>query len=610
MTSSKPLPSFRSPHAPPPPLPYLPLSFPPFHLCPPPRRVPPRRRPFRVPARLRRDARRLPTVLLRHLLSRRRRTKTALRLHRPFHQRAHPRPTQTNLQQRRHRRLPQRGLHLRRRRRPRAPRPPSPSYQSYTQHVRQLNGLPLNLWLTPDLKPFEGANYLPPTEEWGKEGFLTVAKRAASGWQSDPDAQRAKADEALATIESFLPTEAPAPLSASDRTRLLAEARETWLGLHDSANGGFGDPPKSLEPELLRFLLTDSSTRDAALTTLRALLRSPVRDPLDGGFFRYASDAEFRQPYFQKTLSDQARIALALLDAFKLTQDATFASAARDALLYAVDHLKGTAVEDSTAEAALASHFFTSAEIEKLLGPSAAAFNAAHDITAEGNIPADTFTNISAGQNLPRLIDPAATPRAQFADAYAKLLAHRRTRSTPARDDPATAGTRGLLLAALSRAATELDDPRFASAASTEFTTLREQFISADSTLRHLPDRPHPASPLDYAQVIAGLLAHNTPDSTALARQLLATLNTRHLSPSSHYLVASPENTPAFFLRVRATASYPGEPIAPEPTLLLALASHDLAPNDLPARLAAVIAADLQDSLEPPRGDALLALTP
>ena len=482
-------------------------------------------------------------------------------------------------------------------------------YQSYTQHVRQLNGLPLNVWLTPELKPFEGANYLPPTEEWGKEGFLTVAKRAAAGWQSDADAQRAKADEAIATIESFLPTEAPAPLSDADRARLLTEGRETWLGLHDSTNGGFGDPPKALEPELLRFLLTDASTREAALTTLRAIIRSPVRDPLDGGFFRYAGDAEYRQPYFQKTLSDQARIALALLDAFALTKDASFADAASDALLYSIDQLKGAAGEDATAEAALASHFFTTAEIEKLLGASAAAFNAAHGITRDGNVPAETFANIPAGHNLPRLVDPAATPRAQFTDAYAKLLAHRRTRATPFRDDPATAGARGLLLAALSRAATELKAPRFASAAATEFASLREQFLASESTLRRLPNRPHAASPVDYAQVIAGFVTHNTPDSIAVAKQLLGTLNTRHLGESFRYLAAAPDAGPEFFVRSRAIATYPGDPATAEPALLLALTRQSIDSKDLPSHLASAIATDLQESFDPPRGDVLLSLT-
>ncbi len=482
-------------------------------------------------------------------------------------------------------------------------------YQSYTQHVKQLNGLPLNIWLTPELKPFEGANYLPPTEEWGKEGFLTVAKRAAAGWQSDADAQRAKADEALATIESFLPTEAPAPLSTADRTRLLSEARETWLGLHDATHGGFGDPPKYLEPELLRFLLADPSTREAALTTLRTLISSPIRDPLDGGFFRYAGDAEYRQPYFQKTLADQARIALALVDAAQLTGESPFGEAARDALLYAIDHLKDAAVEDSTSEEALASQFWTAAEIEKLLGPSAAEFNAAHGVTADGNVPADTFSNIPAGHNLLRLVDPAATRRAKFADDYAKLLAHRRSRATPSRDDPATAGARGLLLAALSHVGAKQKEPRLAAAAATEFAALRELLVTPDSTLRHLPNRPHPASPLDYACVIHGLLAHNTPDATALAKQLLATLNARHLAESSRYLAAPAAAGPEFFLRPRAITSFPGEPVATEPAVLLALSMQDLATEDVSSRLAAAIAADLQDSFEPPRGDILLALS-
>src|SRR5207249_564936 len=34
-------------------------------------------------------------------------------------------------------------------------------YQAYVRQVKQLSGWPLNLWLTPELLPFEGGAYLP-----------------------------------------------------------------------------------------------------------------------------------------------------------------------------------------------------------------------------------------------------------------------------------------------------------------------------------------------------------------------------------------------------------------------------------------------------------------
>ena len=130
-------------------------------------------------------------------------------------------------------------------------------YQTYIQTAKQLRGLPLNIWLTPELKPIEGANYLPPTEEWGKEGFSTVAKRVAAGWKADPAVQRAKADEAATMVVDAQPTVRPEPANAGAIETLLGEAKEAWRARFDATNGGFGDPPKHPEAELMRCLLID-----------------------------------------------------------------------------------------------------------------------------------------------------------------------------------------------------------------------------------------------------------------------------------------------------------------------------------------------------------------
>lgn len=489
-------------------------------------------------------------------------------------------------------------------------------YQNYLQTLKQLRGLPLNLWLTPELKPFEGANYLPPTEEWGKEGFLTVARRAAAGWQADPAAQRAKADEAVATVGTARRTDAPPALTTADAARTLAAGFEAWQALHDSANGGFGEPPKQLEPELLRALLRHPAARDLALDTLRAILRGAVRDPLDGGFFRYASDAAWQLPYFQKNLIDQARMAIVLLDAARTSGEAGFADAARDALYFVLDSLRidaggYAAVLDATAETQTAAHLWTRDEIASALGPKDAdAFCGAFGITAEGNLAADALPGIeTGGRNLPFLADSTAAKG--FTGARAKLLKLRRERAAPTRDENATAAAHGLLLAAFARAGAELPDARLASAAQDQFAFVRTRLLRQDGALLHLATLATPATALDHALMIEGLLtlqsSANRAEAGQLARQLLGVLNTTFLDAAAgRYFAVFEDPAAGLWARVHTPPAANGEPPAAEPMVVLASSTHSLeAHADLLAR---AIAVDVDESAEAPRGDFLLAL--
>lgn len=498
-------------------------------------------------------------------------------------------------------------------------------FQTYVRTVKQLSGLPLNLFLTPELKPFEGANYLPPTEEWGKEGFLTVARRAANAWKADPAAQRAKAAEAVAAVAAAQLSPAPAAIDAAALASLLSSAQEAIRARADTAHGGFGEPPKYPEPELLRFLLQDAATRELAVTTLRAILRSPLRDPLDGGFFRYAQDAEWRQPYFQKNLIDQARLALALLDAAQLTHDAEFAAAASDALTFSLKRLADSkdgfaAGEDATAETAAGAYFWSLAELREILGESAATtFATACGATAEGNVPADAFPGVTTtGKNILARVNPPGDAAAEqaFALSATKLLAQRDRRPSPVRDDAATSGAHGVLLAALSRAGTELHDARFAAAAKSEYAFLRDHLLDRNVGLRRLAHRSTAAAPEDYALAADGLLAFHRATGEAkaetLARSLLAAATTRFFDPSAGRFWAVPEaGDSGIWTRVHAPTPTAGEPPSPEAAMLLALAAApppDKSSFDLASALTASIAAEVKDATDAPRGDLLLAL--
>ena len=227
-----------------------------------------------------------------------------------------------------------------------------PEVAAYAQHfitsVKQLKGYPVHFWLTPDtLQPYDGANYLPPSEEWGKAGFLKTARSALDTWKGEPARAHALAQEAISMMA--LPRlDAAAKLDVKAK---LAIAATAWIATIDPKNGGFGAAPKLPEPELIRFLLgRDPAAQAAALNAARALVKGALRDPVDGGFYRRCIDEEWKEPYFQKTLVDQARIALALFEAADVAKDAKLRTAGIGALDFALKELRNS---DGTFAAAL-----------------------------------------------------------------------------------------------------------------------------------------------------------------------------------------------------------------------------------------------------------------
>jgi uncharacterized protein len=482
--------------------------------------------------------------------------------------------------------------------------------RQYLRNAKQVTTWPAHVWLTPELQPFEGSGYLPPTEEWGKTSFMKFAQQAQNAWATDPAGCRARAEEAVTMLApAELLAGFDADLSAKMKVQLTAAA-EAWRGQFDATQGGFGEAPKRPEPELLRFLLRQSpADRAAALATLHALAGSALRDPLDGGFFRYATDAAWRLPYQQKVLSDQARLALAYLDAAAGEETRAFVAAARGALDYALARLARTdgtftAAEDATTDDYVDHYAWTEAELDAVLGPEAAAFKAAHGVQPGGNVTAeDDSSGRLKGKNLLRATEAMD---AGLAASSAKLLTVRMQRPAPMRDEQATAGAHGLLLAALSISGALPDGSRHLAAAEQLFATVKKHYLlPAGGGLRHQAGSEVAAVPSDYAALALGCRefarsAHR-PEAEELANQLLAQAGQRFFEPKSGIYYAMPAG-PAVGFFVRPPAD--GEAPSAEALALLA----GVAPEQ-GRPMAATLSAALAESDAPAPGDALLALT-
>lgn len=409
-------------------------------------------------------------------------------------------------------------------------------YQSFVQALGGSGGWPLNVWLTPDLKPFYGGTYFPPADEGHQPGLPTILQRIAAAWSADPDRLRAQSSELLAGLAAQL---APAPTDdATDWPQLRATAQQDLQARFDPVHGGFDPAAKFPAPVTLEFLLDQLAAapdatarqhaRDLLLPTLRAIVRGGLHDHVGGGFHRYTVDPAWRVPHFEKTLYDQAQLIPVLLTAWQVTGDAALRAAAVDTLAYLDQNLAlptGGFASAEDADSALSSdparhregafYTWTAAEIDTLL-PAADRdlFRRAFAIADSGNVaPADDPTGELAGQNVLALApDFTPTPAEQTRlDACLNLLnTARAARPRPALDDKAVTAWNGLALSAYARAAQVLDDPALLATARRTATFLRDHLC--DPATGRLA-RSHRAGhndalgfPEDYAALIQGLI--------------------------------------------------------------------------------------------------------
>jgi len=430
-------------------------------------------------------------------------------------------------------------------------------YMTFVQATTGSGGWPMSVWLTPELKPFYGGTYFPPASKWGRPGFTEILEEIARVWRADRD-KVAQSAEALTDRLRALEQHAPAwtPPSAAALAQTVDQFRQSF----DPRFGGFGGAPKFPRPAELLFLLrefarttreetatgleVDTSAREMALRTLRAMALGGMRDHVGGGFHRYSVDAQWRVPHFEKMLYDQAQLALAFLEAAQVSNDPFYAEVAEDTLLYVVREMTDGSgaffsAEDADSEGKEgAFYLWTTDEVDRLLGDDAAIVKARFGFEPDGNAPEDPHGEFT-GRNIPyvaRSIDDLARETGKSAHdvvdalyrARMRMFEARLARPRPHRDDKILTAWNGLMIAAFARASRVLDGDAgtaesarsFLQAARSAAMFLRERMWSADSRtlLRRYRDGHADIDGFaeDYAYLIFGLLELFQADSDSV----------------------------------------------------------------------------------------------
>jgi uncharacterized protein YyaL (SSP411 family) len=402
-------------------------------------------------------------------------------------------------------------------------------YMTFVTATLGQGGWPLNVFLTPDLKPFYGGTYFPPDNRYGRPSFRQVLDQIRQVWTARQPEILQSAESVQEKLHHVL------SVAQSDTsgfsTDTLRHAAEALKGSYDAEHGGFGGAPKFPQPSHPQFLLRwarraqDAEALQMVLHTCERMAAGGIYDQLGGGFARYSVDAEWLVPHFEKMLYDNAQLAQMYLDAHLaagLRGNAPhFANVVRGILDYVLrdmTHPEGGffSAEDADSEGHEGKFYcWTHEELSRLLSPEEFQLAARYyGVTPQGNFVDHSHPSPLPGQNVlsiqVREDSLSADAKALLDSAKRKLLEARSRRVRPHLDDKVLTSWNGLMLGAFARAFAVLGEPAYREAAEKNLRFVREHLWSEpDRTLYHRwreGERDQAQLSEDYAFLLAGVV--------------------------------------------------------------------------------------------------------
>ncbi|MGH6931297.1 MAG: thioredoxin domain-containing protein, partial [Dongiaceae bacterium] len=438
-------------------------------------------------------------------------------------------------------------------------------YQSSLALLGQQGGWPLTMFLTPAGDPFWGGTYFPPSEKYGRPGFPDVLRRLAEIYrdQQDKVAKNAAAlRDALANLAKPQ-TGGAIPLEMTDSLaeRLLSEI--------DPDHGGIGGAPKFPHVPAFELIwrgwkrLGDRRMHDAVIHTLTCMSQGGIYDHLGGGFARYAVDAKWLVPHFEKMLYDNAQLIALLTLVWQETREGLFRDRVHETVGWVLREMRAapgnnghrgfTSSLDADSEHEEGKFYvWSEADIDAALGTDADFFKTIYDVTEAGNWEAHNILN--------RTSHPApAHPdeEASLLACRAKLFALRAARVRPGWDDKVLADWNGLMIAALAAAAQAFDQPEWLAAAADALDFVAVT-MTVDGRLTHSWRQGvarNPATLEDYACLAwAALALHEaTGDDRFLAQagSWVATLDRHYWDPAGGGYFTTADDTRDVIVRTK-----------------------------------------------------------
>ena len=336
-------------------------------------------------------------------------------------------------------------------------------------------GWPMSVFLTPKRVPFFGGTYFPPEPRYRMPSFREVLTMVADAFRDRRGHIEQTSERLLAALQSD---------DRQHRGRCFSDAcwrarRHRSHPATTTLNGGWGGAPKFPQPMAIEFLLRryvrtgDDSALSMATGTLEKMARGGIYDHLGGGFHRYAVDAIWLVPHFEKMLYDNSQLARAYLKAWQVTGEPLFRQVVEETLDYVIDEMTNPdggfySTLDADSEGEEGKYYvWDRSEVREVLGADAETLIMAYDVSENGNFEGRSILNRPLDTDVvAHLLDMEASELDERLAASKKALLERRAqRIRPGLDDKVLTSWNGLMLAAFADAARALDNPAYLTAA-------------------------------------------------------------------------------------------------------------------------------------------------
>jgi uncharacterized protein YyaL (SSP411 family) len=400
-------------------------------------------------------------------------------------------------------------------------------YMDAVQSITGSGGWPLNVFLTPEAKPFYGGTYFPPERAYNRASWKEILEGIHKAYQEKKHeifSQAENLTEHLRSANSFgiqaNQSDAQNSFVTVDQLNVITQ---NLLQSGDVVWGGFGKAPKFPQTFSIQFLLRqyhftkNEAALKQALLSIDKMIEGGIHDQLGGGFSRYSTDNEWMAPHFEKMLYDNALLISVIAEAFQITGNLLYAKTIEDCIAFIERELTSEeggyfSALDADSEGVEGKFYTWSlAEIRDLLKEDASIFCKYYQVEERGNWE---HTNIlwvrETEEEFAKLHDLHLSDFINLLKRSKSVLFEARAnRVRPSLDDKILLGWNALMSTAYSKAYAALGIEAYKTSAERHMEFLEQKFRQPDGMWHHTYKNgiaKQPAFLDDYAYLIQALI--------------------------------------------------------------------------------------------------------
>jgi uncharacterized protein len=365
-------------------------------------------------------------------------------------------------------------------------------YLNAAELVSGSAGWPLNAFALPDGRPFYAATYFP------KEQWMAILQQITDAYRNDQYNIIKQAQKLTEGIQrsDFISFKTDGGVSFDEG--FYQDIFNKWENSFDYTSGGVKGTPKFPMPVVSEYLLQDHhfTGNEKALqlvrTALDEMLKGGIYDQLGGGFARYATDANWRVPHFEKMLYDNGQLVSLYAHAFQVTGCTAYADVVRNTLDFIRTDLTSpeggfySSLNAETEGEEGAFYIWTKKEIEKILTRDEADLVIAfYQVSEEGNWEDGKnilYSNESEDEFLKGRTFPGDAPK-KLEAAKHKLKVARNKRVRPSVDEKILVSWNALMMKGYLDAYFAFGNPEYLKTALSNARFIEQNMLGEDGHL-------------------------------------------------------------------------------------------------------------------------------